>query len=258
VKLTVLGGSAAGPNTGAGCAGFLVTEGDTAIVIDMGPGTLLELRKHIDFRSLSAIVISHCHLDHILDLAAFRYLAMYNPEPLTRRLSLCVPPGSADRFSSWPSAFGDEGDQTFLEDVFEMGEYDPGAGLDIGGISIAFSRTFHPAPAWAMRVAGSGGNELGYTADTGPTALESLTRFFSGVSLLISESTEPADSQDSADKRGHLTPREAGTLATSARVSTLMLTHRWQELGLEIGADEAGATFNGQIMIARPGLSVFL
>jgi len=258
VKLTVLGGSAAGPNTGAGCAGFLVTEGDTAIVIDMGPGTLLELRKHLDFRLLNAIVISHCHLDHILDLAAFRYLAMYNPDPLTRRLPLFVPPGSADRFSNWTSAFGDEDDETFLEDVFEMAEYDPATSLDIGSIAIAFSRTFHPVPAWAMRVAGPGSNDLGYSADTGPVALDSLTRFFSGVSLLISESTEPADTQDTADKRGHLTPQEAGTLAANAGASTLILTHRWQELGLELGADEAGATFSGQIMIARPGLSVFL
>ena len=65
MKLTVLGGSAAGGNTGIGCSGLLVQEADTSLVIDLGPGTLLELRKHVDYRVISAIIISHYHLDHI-------------------------------------------------------------------------------------------------------------------------------------------------------------------------------------------------
>jgi len=258
MRLTVLGGSAAGPNTGAGCAGFLVSEGDTAIVIDMGPGTLLELRKHVDFRTLDAIVISHYHLDHILDLGAFRYLAMYDPDPLNGTIPLHIPPGSGWRFAKWTAAFGDEDDERFLEDVFEIGEYDPDQRLDIGSISIRFARTFHPVPAWAMRLSGHGSRDLGYTADTGPSALAGLTQFFAGVSVLISESTEPADTQDSVQERGHLTPQEAGTLAGSAGASTLILTHRWEELGLDLAAREAQSSFMGHVMTARPGLSVFV
>ena len=49
--VTVLGGSAAGPNTGAGCAGFLLQEQSTAVVLDLGPDTIGELRKHVDFRT---------------------------------------------------------------------------------------------------------------------------------------------------------------------------------------------------------------
>ena len=258
MKLTVLGGSAAGPNTGAGCAGFLVSEGSTAIVIDSGPGTLLELRKHVDFRTLDAIIISHYHLDHVLDLGAFRYLALYDPEPLNGKIPLHIPPGSGPRFAKWTAAFGDEDDERFLEDVFAISEYDPDQRLDIGSISIRFARTFHPVPAWAMRVSGPGGRDLGYTADTGPTALAGLSEFFAGVSVLISESTEPADTQDPPQQRGHLTPQEAGSLAASAGASTVILTHRWEELGLDRAAHEAQASFNGQVLTARPGLSVFV
>jgi ribonuclease BN (tRNA processing enzyme) len=258
VKLTVLGGSAAGPNTGAGCAGFLITEGDTAIVIDLGPGTLLELRKHVDFRTLDAIVISHYHLDHILDLGAFRYLAMYDPDPLVGKIPLYVPPGTLKRFVKWTAAFGDDEDDSFLEDVFNIAEYDHDQRLEPGSISIRFSRTFHPVPAWAMRISGQNGGEIGYTADTGPSALDSLSEFFLGVSLLISESTEPADTQDPAEQRGHLTPKEAGKLATNAGASTLILTHRWEELGLDLAATEAGSSFKGHILTARPGVSVFV
>jgi len=258
VKLTVLGGSAAGPNTGAGCAGFLITEGGTTIAIDMGPGTLLELRKHVDFRTLDGIVVSHYHLDHILDLGAFRYLAMYDPNPLVGKIPLHVPPGSPKRFARWTAAFGNDENESFLEDVFEIAEYNPIQRLNVGCTSIAFSRTFHPVPAWAMRISGQSGGEIGYTADTGPSALDGLSEFFAGVSLLISESTEPADTRDPAEQRGHLTPQEAGTLAAYAGASTLILTHRWEELGLDRAATEAGTSFNGQILTARPGLSVFV
>ena len=256
MRIVVLGGSAAGPNTGAGCAGFLVSEGDTSIVIDLGPGTLLELRKHVDYRSLSGIVISHYHLDHILDLGALRYLAMYNPEPIDRKIPLRVPPGSSRRFAQWTRAFADEDGQGFLDTVFDITEYDPDQTLVVESISVRFARTVHPVPAWAIRVTGSGPGEFGYTADTGPTA--DLTEFFRGVSLLASEATEPANTSQAREMRGHLTPAEAGKLATNSDAKALILTHRWEELGLDQAANEASAEFRGPIAIAKPGLTVFV
>ncbi|MDQ2683068.1 MAG: MBL fold metallo-hydrolase, partial [Chloroflexota bacterium] len=70
MRVTVLGGSAAGPNAGAGSAGFLVQHEETSIICDLGPGTLLEARKHTDVHSLTGIVITHYHLDHVADLGA--------------------------------------------------------------------------------------------------------------------------------------------------------------------------------------------
>ena len=258
MKLTILGGSAAGPNTGAGCAGFLITEGDTSVVIDLGPGTLLELRKHVDYRALDAIIISHYHLDHVLDLGALRFLAKYNPVPIDRKIPLWVPPGSGARFVQWAAVFGDPSEGDFLEAVFDINEYDPGQSLALGDISIRFARTVHPVPAWAMRVSGPGGRDFGYTADTGPAAMPHLAEFFRDVTLLTSEAAEPANPKPWNGPRGHLTPSEAGQLATDAGAKTLMLTHRWEELGLEIGAAEAQSTFAGPVIIARPGLSIYL
>ena len=77
MKLTVLGGSAASPNVGMGCAGVLLQTDRTRLVLDLGPGTLQELRRHTDFRTLDAVIVSHMHVDHVLDLLcglAFRAL----------------------------------------------------------------------------------------------------------------------------------------------------------------------------------------
>jgi ribonuclease BN (tRNA processing enzyme) len=256
VKVVVLGGSAAGPNAGAGCSGYLIVDGDTALVIDLGPGTLQELRRHIDFRDLSAILLSHYHLDHILDIGALRYLGKYNPEPMREKLDLLVPPGTATKFATWGGVFGDASEPEFLEATFTISEYDPGGSTRVGPFTVTMARTVHPVPAYAMRVTDSQGVALGYTADTGPSA--DLAALFDGVALLIAEATEPADSTDAPKKRGHLTASEAARLASRANAGGLILTHRWQELGLEAAALEAKSAFSGPVLIARPGLTVYI
>ena len=54
-------------------------------------------------------------------------------------------------------------------------------------LSVAFARTVHYPPAWAMRFAGAEGQTIGYTTDTGPSA--NLAHFLAGVDLFLAEST---------------------------------------------------------------------
>src|SRR5687767_7989083 len=105
MKLTVLGGSAAGPNPGQGCSGYLVETGQTRLVLDLRPGTLPELRRQTDYRRLDDVVISHLHLDHVLDLLALRFLLAYNPVPRPDRLPLWLPPGGTDVLERAAPAF---------------------------------------------------------------------------------------------------------------------------------------------------------
>src|SRR5215216_3648310 len=96
MELTILGGSAAGPNPGQGCSGYLVGSGMTRVVLDLGSGTFPELRRHVDYRLLDGVVLSHWHLDHFLDILALRYALEYNPVPANRRLPLWLPPGGLE------------------------------------------------------------------------------------------------------------------------------------------------------------------
>ena len=86
MSLTVLGsggGSATRINPGSG---YLVTAGDDSIWLDAGPGTFMALGAVMDPGELSALVISHIHVDHCSDLfALFGYLAARNrvPVPVT-------------------------------------------------------------------------------------------------------------------------------------------------------------------------------
>jgi len=256
MKLTVLGGSAAGPNTGQGCSGYLISEDATRLVLDLGPGTLPELRKHTDFRTLDGIVVSHMHLDHVLDLLALRFALAYNPIPAPMPIPLWLPPGGFDIFRRVGAAFASPGgESTFFSPMFSINEYDPEGVVAIGTFSITFAQTVHPLPCWAMRVASSAAaRDLVYTADTGPAA--DLAGFGSGAAILLSEATLAHPRDEPPEGRGHMTAQEAGDLATRMGVETLVLTHMWEESGRDIAMREAKGGFTGSVHEATPGLEL--
>jgi ribonuclease BN (tRNA processing enzyme) len=72
MRLTVLGRSPASPNPGEACAGYLVEGGGARLLVDIGPGVVSQLvrRHHPD--ELDAVVVSHMHADHVLDLVTLR------------------------------------------------------------------------------------------------------------------------------------------------------------------------------------------
>jgi ribonuclease BN (tRNA processing enzyme) len=253
MRLTVLGGSAASPNTGAGCAGFLVQRGDTSIVLDLGPGTLQELRRHADFRTLSAVIISHMHVDHMLDLIALRHALAYNPVSPPGPVPVWLPPGGAAMLAQVTAPFDLCDDPGTFTSTVTVREYDPAQPLQIGDLDVRFQRTVHVLPAWAMRVSAPDG-DLGYTADGGPTS--TWDDLLYGVRVLIAEATLLEPGERPFALRGSLTATEAGELAQRCGAETLLLTHLWEELGLDVARAQAASAFNGKIALARPGLTL--
>lgn len=254
MRLTVLGGSAASPNTGMGCAGFLVEAGKTRLVLDLGPDTLQELRRHTNFRTLDAIIISHMHIDHVLDLLALRHALAYNPVASPAPIPVWLPPGGLEILTNATAPFNACDAPGRFAGAVRAAEYDPARPLVIGDATVTFAAAIHDIPAWAIRVHASGVADLGYTGDTGPTAR--LADFFAGVGVLLAEATllEP-DDRSIAD-RGSLTAAEAGALAAAAGAETLVLTHMWEELGFSTYREQAAGAFSGRIELASPGLTV--
>jgi ribonuclease BN (tRNA processing enzyme) len=256
MRVTVLGGSSASPNPGAGCSGYLVeTAGGTRLVLDLGPGTLPELRRHADMRTLDGIVVSHMHLDHVLDLLALRHALAYNPRPAVAPIPVWLPPGGEQLLARAAAPFDECDAPGVFAATVDVQEYDPDQALTIGDAIVTFAPAVHYVPAWAMRVtARDGGGDLAYTGDTGPSA--SLATFFDGAAVVIAEATLlEAGDQRFAERRS-LTAAEAGELARAAGATVLVLTHLWEEVGFAAYQQRAAATFPGRLDIARPGLTV--
>jgi ribonuclease BN (tRNA processing enzyme) len=254
MKLTILGGSAAGPNPGQGCSGYLVESGATRVVVDLGPGTFPELRRHVDYRLMDGVVVSHGHLDHILDLLTLRYALAYNPVPASRRLPLWLPPGGVALLDRLAEAITDDRESSEFLSVFEVRQYDPDALLTIGELEFRFYPTVHYVPCWAARISNGSDGDLFYTADSGPAAnLASAAR---GSHVIVAEGTEGSGSQEAFASRGHMTPAEAGTLAREAGATALVLSHLWAEDDPFRALREASLTFGRDVELATPGLSV--
>lgn len=256
--LTVLGGSAASVGTGQGCSGYLVSTDTTNIVLDLGPGTLQELRKHVDFRTLDAIVLSHLHVDHMLDIVALRFSLAYNPIKPEVRMPIWLPPGGLEFFAQLGAVLAtDQEPDAFFSSVFELDEFDPEGHLQIGDFIVSFTPTVHFVPCWAIRVHPMGeSGDLVYTADTGPAA--DLHEFASSARIVLAEATTPIDQRDflPPGDRGHLVAREAAGLASRAGATILTLTHIFEENDPSASLDEAKRIFEGEIVLAQPGASV--
>jgi ribonuclease BN (tRNA processing enzyme) len=254
LRLVVLGGSCASPNTGAGCSGYLIESQATRLLVDPGPGTLQELRRWTDFRSLSAVLVSHVHLDHVLDLLALRHALAYNPIVPRSPTPVWMPPGGAEFLARVTAPF-DECDEPGTFDAhMTVREFDPAAGLPVGDIAVGFLPAIHYLPCWAMRFA-AGGRSIGYTADTGP--VPDLAPFFADVDVLLAEATLLTHDSSAGQPRS-LTAADAGRLAGASRARRLVLTHYWEEHGPAELARLAAAHYSEPIDLARPGLSIDL
>jgi ribonuclease BN (tRNA processing enzyme) len=254
MQLTVLGGSAAGPNPGQGCSGYLVQSGPTRVVLDLGPGTLPELRNHADFRTLDGVVLSHLHVDHWLDVLALRFALAYNPVSAPGPIPLWTPPGGIDLLRRLADAIaGPPGADEYFS-VFHVREFDPEKWLTIGEITLRFAPTVHYVPCWAIRASNGRDGDLFYTADTGPSA--DLVPFGSGSNVVVAEGTTQPGANEPIATRGHLTPAEAGNLARAVGARTLVLSHLWAENDPFAAVEAARQAFRGPVELAAPGLNI--
>lgn len=237
MELTVLGacGSYAGPACGA-CSGYLLRAGGAAIWLDCGNGTFANLQRHLAVEDLTAVVITHQHPDHCVDLYSLHVMLAYGLE--RRGLPVYAPEGLEHHLGTlvngdWGGTFA----WTGLADSDEV---------TIGDAVLRFSRTDHPPPTLAVEVT-AGGRRLVYTADTGPGW--SVAAFAPGADLVLSEATFQRDGEG---KPGHLSARKAGEAARVAGAKRLVLTHIWPGLDPAASAVEGSEAFGQEVTLAAP------
>jgi ribonuclease BN (tRNA processing enzyme) len=256
MKVTVLGGAAACPNPGQGSSAYLVEIGGTTSLVDCGPNTISELRKHIELDDIDQILISHFHSDHTLDLVPYRYGLRYIPGMKPRRVPLWLPPNGHEFLSRVANAFamGTEPADDFFDVVFDVRIYSAEEPLAIGSASVRFFQTNHPVPCWAMRFESTEGT-LVYLADTGPQ--DNLVDIARNADILICEGTFLSESGDNMpDDRPHITACEAGEIGREAGVGELILTHYWASLGPDRYLADAESRFGRPVRLAHPGLVI--
>ncbi len=251
MRLTVIGCAGSFPNTRSAASCYLVEHEGTSIVLDLGNGSLGPLAAHTDPRALDAVVLSHLHADHCLDLTALYVARKYHPEGPPPPLAVHGPAGTRQRIADAYRAAADE-PAPDLDLVYRFVDHGPEP-VRIGSLTVRVARVAHPVAAYALRVE-AGGRALVFSGDTGPTpALVELSR---GADLALYEAsflTGPANPRDL-----HMTAREAGEHARAAGVPHLVLTHlvSWNDPDASLA--EARAAYDGELALAAPGMVVHL
>ena len=259
MRLTVLGKSPAWQDADGACSGYLLEEGDVKVLLDCGNGVFGKLRRFVDYVDVDAVVISHLHADHFIDLVPYSYALIHAPRqqpvpvppwpgtdcPACPRL--IAPPDAAKTFRRVVGAWGDE---KLIEQAFTLEEYAPDGGVEIGPLRISFAPMPHFVDSHAIAVTSTnGGGLLAYGADSRPAP--ELVEFARDADLFLVEATLPRPERTGV--RGHLTAEEAGQHGRAAGARRLVLTHISDELDHDAARERAQEAFGGPVEVAREG-----
>ena len=238
---------------------YLLEAAGERVLFDCGPGAATALSKYVAPSELSAVFLSHRHLDHCFDLVVvgkqLLYASLASDGADVRRVPLYVPVGVGDvlRRLNHVLPIGDVPESN-LDNVFDTAfalvEYEPGEALVCGPIEVTPVAMRHRIPSHGFRAVMPDGRVFAFSGDTGPTpAFDTLA---GRADLLLCEAT-----LDHADAwgDGHMSAAEAGAAAGHAGVRELVLTHLISSEPSWIAAQRAAAAehFGGPIYVATPG-----
>jgi ribonuclease BN (tRNA processing enzyme) len=258
VRITVLGKSPAWQDAGGACSGYLIEAEGARVLLDCGNGVFGKLRAQTDYVSVDAVVLSHLHADHILDLipyaSALTYAPRQQPVPVAghpgtdapHRPRLVAPAGAGEKLRRLCAAAGMR--EEHIERAFALEEYAPDDRVALGPLTASFRPVPHFLPTNAVELR-NGAARFTFSADSAPS--DELCEFASGTDLLLIEATLPRPEREGP--RGHLTPAEAGEHGRRAGARRLVLTHFSDELDARWAQAEAEAAFGGPVDLAREG-----
>lgn len=240
ITVTVLGssGSYAAPDNP--CTGFVVASRGATVLFDCGPGTLGPLQAVTDVRDLTAVVISHCHPDHWLELPVLRNVFLW-----------FQPRDDVPVYGPAEVRDMDEAVNVVVDgapDPFTWTTIDPTTRITIGDQEWSFDVTDHPVETLAARV-GVGERSVLFTSDTGPGW--TFDSFGRAVDAVFCDASHLCDYEDQGIP--HLSAREAAERARSAGVGRLVLTHLIPGSDPAAHRAEAATAYGGPIDVARPG-----
>ncbi len=261
MRLRVVGcsGSLPGPASAASC--YLLEaehEGRTwRLLLDLGSGALGPLHRYVEPTTVDAVVLSHLHADHCLDLTGLYVALRYHPDgPRSERMPVHGPSGTAARLARAYDLDPEPG----MSAELDVHEYTTRQPVTVGPFTVVPHPAVHPVEAYVLRVEGPSEADpsrrvtLTYTGDT--DSCDGLLAAAAGADLLLSEAAFQ-EGRDTA--RGiHLTGRRAAEVATAAGVGRLVLTHLPPWNDPEVVLAQAREAWDGPLALAEPGLLIAL
>lgn len=252
-RLVVLGSCGGWPEPWRACSGFILELDGFRILLDLGYGTLprlLGLLGSVSADGLDAVVVTHAHPDHSLDLHGL-YRARWFGQRGAPPLPLFAPRAVLDQVVGLEDADADA-----VARVFSWHPL-PAAAYRLGPARLESCALPHFVPDAGVRISVPG-LTVAYTGDSGPTA--ALVGLGRDADLYIMEASDRDQREEvppaPAGPRLHLNAIDAGRAAAAAGARRLLLTHFWPGNDREATRVAAAAHFPGQVIIADEGLEI--
>ena len=206
MKLTVLGKYGPYPKVAGACSSYLVQCGDVNILLDAGNGSLANLQAITGINTLSAVILSHLHSDHVSDLLVMRYAVQIKKYPA---IPLYLPATPQDMYGLLA------GDKAFCTDTITDGKT-----IYINGIKISFQKMTHAVESYAVKIE-CHGKTLVYSGDTNLNG--GLAGFAANADLLVCDAQ--FSNRNLFAGAPHLSAAQAAQIATEAGAAKLLLSH---------------------------------
>lgn len=248
-RLVVAGSGTVVPEAYRGCSSYYVESGEARALLDCGPGTVGSLERFdLPWPSLTHLVLTHFHADHVGDLPGLFFALKHAVFPAREEpLQVWGPPGTVEVFRGLASVLGDY----FTDPGFpvDVGDVEPGETRRLADeVELSTCRTPHTDQSMALRIAAREGS-VGYTGDTGPS--DEVAAFMERTDVLVCE----CSLLDEEVGDNHLSPERAARMAQAAGPELLVLTHVYPHVRAEhdVGALVAAAGYDGQVAVAQDG-----
>jgi ribonuclease BN (tRNA processing enzyme) len=242
LELTVLGaGPAYTDRVGATGAAYLVRSGSTAILLDLGQGSFPRLATAIEPSGLDAVVISHLHPDHFIDLVPLRHYLAYQFSP-RRRMRVLAPRGLAARVDALHARPG------FTAETLDCEDLDEGT-RTLGELTLEARRVSHTEDSYAFRLGRPTGPGLVYSGDCGVADdLAPLIR--AGDTLLVEVSFGAGPVPRGAL---HLDAPAIAGLVRRTRPGLVLLTHLQMGFDPEAAIRIVAEASQAPVALVQPG-----
>lgn len=217
MDVTLLGTGSALPSPRRVQSGLYVEHRGEGILLDCGSGVVHRLAQiGVDQRDVSTVLLSHHHLDHVVDLPTFIKARILANRLTCRVIGL---PGTS-ALCEQLLALDDLGDRG--EVIVE--EHAPGETFDLIGSTVQVAATDHTDESVAFRF----DDAFVYSGDTAPTS--TIFDLADGAHTLIHECGLP----DHRRTDGHTSPTDLIDGVRAIDIERLVITHLFPAMEREI------------------------
>ena len=246
MKLTVLGAHGTWPGPGGETCGYLVSHEGFNLWVDAGTGTFSRLQQQIAVDEVGAMLITHGHPDHFMDMIPAFYARHYG-----KMGAPGLPFYSPEGFFDLAALLVSEAGRNVMAIAYDTRDARHGVPFEAGPFRVTpFEMTHIGVRTVGYRIEANG-SVLAYTGDTGPCPeAVDLAR---GADLFLAEATY----QNASNLLPfHLSAAQAAEHGVRAGVGRVLLTHITPDLDPDVSRTEAAAVFGDAVDVAVSGLVI--